>query len=78
MTRQRSLADRRMALKSASLATANRGAGREGSARARRAGESDLNTGLRLGGGVEVVDGRISIVLGAGLKIDASGRVALI
>ena len=76
MTRQRSLADRRMALKSASLATANRGAGREGSARARRAGESDLNTGLRLGGGVEVVKGAMEVPLGAGLKIDRDGKVA--
>ena len=76
MTRQRSLADRRMALKSASLATANRGAGREGSARARRAGESDLNTGLRLGGGVEVVKGAMEVPLGAGLEIDRDGKVA--
>lgn len=66
-----------MALRIASLATATRGAGREGSARARRAGESDLNTGLRLGGGIEVVDGAMEVPLGEGLKVERDGRIGL-
>lgn len=65
-----------MALKVSPLATASRGAGREGSARARRAGESDLNTGLRLGDGVEVVSGEMKVPLGSGLEIDRSGNVS--
>ena len=78
MTQQKTKGERAMALKLASVDRASRGAGSEGTARARRAAESDINTGLRLGPGLEVVNGKISIVLGAGLKIDASGRVALI
>jgi hypothetical protein len=78
MTKQKTRGERALVLKLAAASRSSRGAGSEGTARARRSSESDMSIGLRLGDGLEVVDGKISIVLGAGLKIDASGRVALI
>ena len=76
MTRQKTKAERAMALRLAAVDTATRGAGAEGSARARRAGGSDLSSGLRLGDGIDVVDGKMQVPLGEGLKIDRDGKVA--
>ena len=77
MTRQKTKAERAMALRLAAVDTATRGAGAEGSARARRAGGSDLSSGLRLGDGIDVVDGKMQVPLGEGLSLDRDGRIGL-
>ena len=77
MSRQKTKAERAMALRLAAVDTATRGAGAKGSARARRAGESDLSSGLRLGDGIDVVDGKMSVPTGVGIEVDRIGRMGL-
>lgn len=75
MSISRSLARRAMALRAVALANSSRGGAGNDSARVRRAANAELSTGLRIGDGVKIKDGRMTVPVGAGLEIDSRGRV---
>ena len=73
---QRSRAEMEANLRSPGPAGAHRSGAGDSDPRSRRAGSAEVNSGLRIGDGVEIKDGRFKVPLGEGLEIDRRGQVS--
>ena len=72
---QRSRAEMEANLRSPGPSGAHRSGAGDSDPRARRSGSAEANSGLRIGDGVEIKDGRFKVPLGEGLRIDRRGQV---